>query len=280
MDKTMKINEIFGPTVQGEGRFTGVPSIFVRLNSCNLRCCFGKVAGGPCSSMCDTPYTSHNPEKSEEWEIPWLAKHISDELDKIGGASGENSHIVITGGEPLLQQDQILELTKELEKIDCWNDITIETNGSIVPPSDLRECDRIFWSVSPKLSTSCCFEGTNVPEALQKAHREKRINIEALARIVRTENFQLKYVWSGPDCEKEIVDLCMQIEEYIMNHWVDTNRMDVHDLVFDNIMLMPEGTTNEQISKSSQEAVEACIRNGWKFCDRLHIRIWGDERKR
>ena len=41
---------------------------------------------------------------------------------------------------------------------------------------------------------------------------------------------------------------------------------------------MPEGEVNEQISKISEDAVQACIRNGWRFCDRVHIRIWGNKR--
>ena len=53
---------------------------------------------------------------------------------------------------------------------------------------------------------------------------------------------------------------------------------DVKD-VNKHVMLMPEGTTNEQLQNISQECATVCIREGWRFCDRLHIRIWGDKRE-
>ena len=45
-----------------------------------------------------------------------------------------------------------------------------------------------------------------------------------------------------------------------------------------DILLMPEGITNELLTKNAQEAVKVCIERGWTLCDRLHIRIWGDKR--
>ena len=52
----LKVNEMFGSTIQGEGMYAGIPSIFVRTNGCNLKCVFK-------DSICDTSYTSFNPEK-------------------------------------------------------------------------------------------------------------------------------------------------------------------------------------------------------------------------
>ena len=46
----------------------------------------------------------------------------------------------------------------------------------------------------------------------------------------------------------------------------------------EDILLMPEGITNELLTKNAQEAVKVCIERGWTLCDRLHIRIWGDKR--
>ena len=59
----LKVNEMFGSTIQGEGMYTGVPSIFVRTNGCNLKCVFK-------DSICDTSYTSFNPEKPlyDNWD--------------------------------------------------------------------------------------------------------------------------------------------------------------------------------------------------------------------
>ena len=64
----LKVNEMFGSTIQGEGMYTGIPSIFVRTNGCNLKCVFK-------DSICDTSYTSFNPEKP-----------LYDNWDEIGRA--------------------------------------------------------------------------------------------------------------------------------------------------------------------------------------------------
>lgn len=270
----ISINEIFGPTIQGEGKYAGTPSVFVRLNSCNLRCCFSK-------SICDTPYTSHNPEKCTPSETHEAVKEVSTLIDKIGG-NPENSHIVITGGEPLLQQDALIDLIAQLEAENIWNKITIETNGTIKPDSRILGATDIFWSVSPKLSTSCCFEGTNIPEAVREHHRKTRINLDALATIVMSDqDYQLKFVYSGPECITEIKELITGIKQQVLtcdNEYVRSTIDYKLGEIDSHIMLMPEGITNEQISVSAQEAVQYCIENGWKFCDRLHIRIWGDKR--
>jgi 7-carboxy-7-deazaguanine synthase len=75
-------------------------------------------------------------------------------------------------------------------------------------------------------------------------------------------SYQLKFVYSGEDSVKEIKEILSKLP-YVNE---------------ENVMLMPEGTTNDQLSKISQECADVCIREGWQFCDRLHIRIWGDKR--
>ena len=100
----MKINEIFY-SIQGEGRWSGLPNIFIRTSGCNLRCTY-----------CDTKYAY---EKGKEM-------NISEILEKIEKYPCKK--ICITGGEPLLQKD-INSLIKNLISLNY--DISIETNGSI-----------------------------------------------------------------------------------------------------------------------------------------------------
>lgn len=273
MSNKLSINEIFGPTIQGEGRYIGVPSVFVRLNSCNLRCCF-------LGSICDTPYTSHCPEKSTMMDVASLVGEIGNRLDCIGGHP-DNSHVVFTGGEPMLQQEVLLEVIERLREDDCYNQVTIETNGTIVPLDDLKE-NGIFWSVSPKLSSSCHFEGTDVPEAMREQHRKTRINLDALASIVMSgDDYQLKFVYSGPETVMEVVDLIDRVKTRITEvggPWAQDIIKYRLESIDQHVMLMPEGTTNEQLSKTAPGAVQACIEQGWVFCDRAHIRIWGDKR--
>lgn len=273
----LAVNEIF-LSIQGEGRYTGTPSVFVRLNGCNLRCCF---AGG---SVCDTPYTSHCPEKSKMMDTDELAKKVVEIVGQIGGSEG-NSHIVITGGEPMLQQEAILDFLEKLgDDYDCFSPVTIETNGTISPDDKFSKYD-VFWSVSPKLGTSCCFAGTDVPEYMREQHRQKRINIDALANIITMsgDDYQLKFVYSGQESVDEIKSIISLVKDRVRDDLQAGDYIrgiiDIYLEAIDrHIMLMPEGITNEQLTASAPGAVQACIENGWVFCDRAHIRIWGDKR--
>src|SRR5688572_33012587 len=105
----MRISEIFY-SIQGEGRLLGIPSMFVRTSGCNLRC-----------RWCDTPYTSWQPEGKS-----WSVEEILGEIAKY-----PNRHVVITGGETLLEPD-IVELNREIKKRGAL--ITIQTAETIYKP--------------------------------------------------------------------------------------------------------------------------------------------------
>lgn len=125
----MNVSGIFY-TIQGEGIYIGVPSVFVRLSGCNLRC-----------SWCDTPYTSWNPENNQ--------KIIREVVQTALFAGGEKcDHIVITGGEPMIGPGQLRVLVDEF--ICAGKQVTIETNGTIYNHS----IKPTLWSISPKLSNS------------------------------------------------------------------------------------------------------------------------------
>jgi 7-carboxy-7-deazaguanine synthase len=187
-------------------------------------------------------------------------------------------HIVITGGEPLCQQDSLIDLIAGMRAQGMYNFITIETNGTITPKPELM-VEGIFWSVSPKLSTSCHFEGTDIPKARQEAHKSKRINLDALATIIHEaeSDYQLKFVYSGEDSLCEIYDIAARLNDTLTDKYGTRAEWDI-DHLDQHIMLMPEGATIQQLEAKSKETVNACIRTGWRFCDRLHIRIWNDKR--
>ncbi|AWR97563.1 radical SAM protein [Acidianus sulfidivorans JP7] len=119
-----RVIEIF-TSIQGEGNVIGIPSNFIRLATCNLRCIW-----------CDTKYSW---EKGELMSIPDILSKINNKIKVT----------TITGGEPLLQN--LTPLVKELKNL--GNTIIIETNGTIKPSEELRKIVDIF-SVSPKLSNS------------------------------------------------------------------------------------------------------------------------------
>ena len=266
-------------SIQGEGKWTGVPSIFVRLAGCNLRCVFG-------DSRCDTPYSSFDLEKPKWDTVDSAVK----EFKRLINENPNVYHIVITGGEPLLHTKA---LKKFYEKIADNREmvLTIETNGTlpaIMPWDNDDECESWvdLWSVSPKLSTSVDWNCKYLNESQRDLHNKIRINYDNLASYIEsmrearklhneheyenngiTPYCQFKFVYSGEDSVNEIKEI-IKVLKYEYN-------CDITD----HIMLMPEGTTNDQLEKISQECAQVCIKEGWRFCDRLHIRIWGDKRE-
>jgi len=159
----LKVSEIFY-SIQGEGMLAGVPSVFVRLSGCNLRC-----------SWCDTPYTSWNPEGEQrtlEEVLAGVREHCA-------------AHAVITGGEPMIAP-QIVELTRALKDLSLH--ITIETAGTVYAPV---ACD--LMSISPKLANS-------TPSGSWAAQHERLRHQPAILRRLMSEyDYQLKFVVSDPN---------------------------------------------------------------------------------
>jgi 7-carboxy-7-deazaguanine synthase len=169
----MKIAELFH-SIQGEGKLMGVPSAFVRVSGCNLRC-----------AWCDTPYASWNQDGQE---MP--VDVIVDRVRSFG-----TEHIVLTGGEPLIMPE-IEQLVSRLKEQPCH--ITVETAGTIYKPLKLD-----LASVSPKLSNST----PHVREAGRFAatHEEHRLNPPAIQRFIDASlDFQLKFVVNSEQDLSEI----------------------------------------------------------------------------
>ena len=139
----MRIAEVY-PSIQGEGQFAGTPSVFVRTTGCNLRCWF-----------CDTPFTSWQPEGRQV--------SVADLLQEVLGFGIE--HVVLTGGEPLLQPDSV-PFCQAL--IDAGKFVTIETAGTVFRPAPAN-----LMSISPKLANSSPAK-SSLPEAARWIERHDR----------------------------------------------------------------------------------------------------------
>ncbi len=154
-------------SVQGEGILVGVPSSFVRLTGCNLRC-----------SWCDSPQSSWRP--GGDWTT-------LDEL--VRWCDRGPRHVVITGGEPLLSP-RVGALTQALGQ--AGHHVTIETAGTVDQP-DLH-CD--LMSLSPKLAHSTPHEHPS----LAQRHEQLRWKPEVVRTLMRYE-WQLKFVVRAEDDE-------------------------------------------------------------------------------
>lgn len=225
----MKIAEIFY-SIQGEGSLLGVPSVFVRTSGCNLRC-----------TWCDTPYTSWHPE-GDNLSVQEIAACVSG-----FGAS----HVVITGGEPMIAPD-IISLTETLEK--SGTHITIETAGTIFQPVRCH-----LMSISPKLANSTPWQREGGRWAAQ--HERLRYNPEVLRRLMAEYPHQVKFVVASSEDLPEI-----QIIERELG------------ISPGNIILMPEGVNRDTLRERGLWLAEICKQRGYRFSPRLHVELWGDRR--
>lgn len=175
--ESLRIAEEFF-SVQGEGSLTGVPSYFVRVSGCNLRC-----------AWCDTPYAS--------W-TPTGAKRTIDDIVASCLATGSR-FAVVTGGEPMLF-DAVETLCQRLHAAGIH--ITIETAGTI---ARTLHCD--LMSISPKLSNSTPRVGDprDPTGAWRERHEARRLDVAVLQRLIdQYPTRQFKFVVSEPGQIEEI----------------------------------------------------------------------------
>lgn len=219
-------------SLQGEGATAGTPTVFLRLATCNLAC-----------SWCDTRYTWD--WKSYDYDsqvMPLTVDSVASIIEQL-----DCPHLVVTGGEPLLQQRELAPLASRLAERGVY--IEVETNGTLAPDDALVNAVS-QWNVSPKLANSANrTERRRVPEALE-AFRD-------------SGKAYFKFVVAEPADVEEVLGLVSR-----------------HALPRDRVLLMPEGTTRQVLEERSEWVAQACADNGFRFTPRLHILLWGDKRGR
>lgn len=226
----MRIAELFR-SVQGEGFLTGQESVFVRTSGCNLRCRF-----------CDTPYASWQPEGED--------LSVEEILARLGAL--EPTHVVLTGGEPMLFAELIPTAAALRER---GLHVTIETAGTLYLPV---ACD--LMSISPKLSNSV----PNSPDDARWARRHEltRHRPEVIRRLVARYAYQFKFVIEEPDD-------CREMEAYLAEFpEIDRSR----------VMAMPQGTDPTILAETGRWLEPYCRQHGLRYCPRRQIEWFGPAR--
>ena len=230
----MKIAEMFY-SIQGEGKLTGVPSLFIRSSGCNLRC-----------RWCDTPYSS--------WEPTGENMTVSQILDQAARQPGR--HVVITGGEPMMQS-QLPELVTGLKNM--GRHITIETAGTL-----WQDVPMNLASISPKLSNSTPTDHS----AWSPTHEQRRLNWDVLAQFARSDFIverQWKFVICKPEDMREVDMILSRVSQAAPINPAD-------------VILMPEGVTADAVQTRGSWLAEICRKRGFRFGMRLHILLYGNTR--
>lgn len=238
--------EIFH-TIQGEGVSMGVPSVFVRASLCNLHC-----------TWCDTDYTWN-------WEnTPWTHENDSSanykkfkkseylrEISVVEVATlitkYDCENVILTGGEPLLQQGAWQQLIEILKQRNANYSFEVETNGTQLPTEELSALIDQF-NISPKLENS----GNS---------KDLRENSAALEFFANLDKAWFKFVVTCPEDIQEVHDIQQRYK-------ISKKR----------ILLMPEGRDDETLQAKRLWLADYCRDNGYRYSDRLHIQLWGSKR--
>lgn len=248
-------------TLQGEGKMAGVPVLFLRTAGCNLRCMWSLPNGDV--SLCDTPFASFDTRGEKRMEIERVKNIILNNI-------GMMNHMVISGGEPFIQSDALTQLIAQL-KNNKQIHFAVETNGSIYHEELVNNID--FFSISPKLKNSVPtkekLDKTKIVLPFEPGQAEKtRRNLSAIQSIIdhcnshQDKDFQLKFVVQHHD---EL----LEIEESFLSH--------LHGWKPDDVVLMPLGSTPEELEQTRMVALEAAIERGWRFSPRLQITYFGGQ---
>jgi len=278
----LKISELFY-SIQGEGRFMGVPSVFLRTFGCNFTCGgFGmpkgedsnerfKVNAESFKQYKDLPLVHTGCDSYASWDVRF--KHLSPVLstdsvadaivDTLPHKEWKDEHLVITGGEPLLGWQKAYPDLLEHSKMQALKELTFETNGTQLITDEFdeylfqewtrfgRDYGNITFSVSPKLSIS----GEKWEDAIRP---------EVVQQYQLLGNTYLKFVVATKEDAEEAEQA---VNEYRKSGFGGA------------VYIMPCGGTEEMYSLNNRSVAELAMKKGWRYSDRLQIPLfknaWG-----
>jgi 7-carboxy-7-deazaguanine synthase len=225
--------------------------MFVRAYDCNLHC-----------TWCDTAYTwANTPGKAAltlsgkvyDKDDPHLGlkemspDDILGEIHQLWDYLASPTTVVFSGGEPMMQQADILEVGRALRN---WqNEVHIETAGTIFPKFD---CDYVVtqYNVSPKLEHS----GNRV---------EHRYKPHVLRALTNTNKAWFKFVVTADTSDDDF----KEIDNIVKECRIPVQRVQV----------MPEGTTSDKIVETGRKIVDMALSRGYGLSLRTHISLWGED---
>ena len=277
----LKVAELFY-SIQGEGRYMGVPSVFLRTFGCNFNC---EGFGMPKGEMSDErnvialkvddigsynslPLVSTGCDSYASWDPRF--KHLSPVLstdsiadtimDMLPHKRWEDEHLVITGGEPLLGWQRAYPELLENSNMQALAELTFETNGTQKLDPAFYEYMQMEWvmergyetltfSVSPKLSVS----GEKWDEAICP---------DVVAEYSSLGYTYLKFVVASQD---DIDEAQQAVDEYRKAGFVGP------------VYVMPVGGVESVYNMNSRNVAEFAIKKGWRYSDRLQVPLFKNE---
>ena len=274
----IKIAELFY-SIQGEGRYMGVPSVFLRTFGCNFKCeGFGMPKGqvsnerftvdaDKIKNYKDLPLVSTGCDSYASWDprfrhlSPFMSTDaiVSSIIDVLPGKRWLDEHLVITGGEPLLGWQRAYPELLSHEKMRSLKELTFETNGTqeLYPETIQylqewkrhREKNALTFSVSPKLSCS--------GETWENA-----IKPEVVKQYYETGFTYLKFVVAT---ETDVKEAEQAYIEYARHGFKGP------------VYLMPVGGVESVYTLNARNVAIAAMNRGWRYSDRLQVPLFKNE---
>lgn len=236
MNRPLNVNSVIAQTIQGEGPYAGTRATLVRLDGCNLSC-----------QACDEPQTWQPKSLESERLQP---EEILDIIRSAGRGKQRIMHVIITGGEPLLQQRTGLrELVEHI--LMSYRVVHIETNGSIAPDPWLQNLmsqtnsGRLNVVVSPKVSGPLATDVT-----------KRRINASAITMFA-ARGAIFKFVCSTTADVEAVAE------------FVDRSAIKRR-----TVWIMGAGATIEQSNESLAKIATLAVEHGFNLTGRLHLAAW------
>ena len=240
-------------SIQGEGEKMGYPSIFIRLGGCNLTCKgFGCKTKSPKTGEiltgCDSIRAVNAKHFKDQWIYYKTWEELVNEINKLIPNNYQKPLIIITGGEPMLYNENEILINILEYYISRGYEVWFETNGTIAPDFEkyqiYKKCN---FAISPKLSNS-------------GEPKEKRFKPEIIDTILtNTKDSHLKFVLNKDLIGKE------EIEEML-------SKIPTYAKVF----IMPQGGNKNELNESSKNVFLYALERGFHYSDRIHIRVFND----
>lgn len=309
--KKYKYSEIFGKTIQGEGKYTGSPTVWIRFWGCNFECNgFGQstpedkttydldyqiIDVSSIKKMEDLPVFNKGCDSSYSWSKKFSHLAHTDTVEEICNkletylksasnpdgrflhpVSGQWTHLAFTGGEPMMNQNAIVDIMQEFDnRNNSPKFVTIETNGTqesrekfqayffgkvssgFMPGSPISGIlfndtpnRELFWSVSPKLYLSGeKWEEAILPEV-----------VSFYSKISNTG--QIKYVSNGSKRSWDEVSRATNLYRSVGIDWP--------------VWIMPVGANIEGQNKIAACVAEGAVERGYNVAARVHTYIFGN----